>query len=86
VRELMVSELPHVSPGDTLDALVRQVVLPAGRRCFPALADGDLLGLLTVHRIKELRARRRGQARSWCRAPTSRRSGPTTTWRCCSTA
>ena len=56
VRDVMITDCPHVLPDMTLDAVVDQKVLPSGRRCFPvvdpATEGGALRGLLTLHGIK----------------------------------
>ena len=54
-REVMMIDCPRIPCQLTLDVLVDQVVLPSGRRCFPVTGDGQVvLGLLTLHRIKQV--------------------------------
>ncbi len=52
-REVMMTDCPRVSPTLSLEQLVHDAILPSGRRCFPVMEDGRLLGLVTLHRIKE---------------------------------
>lgn len=54
VRDVVMTDCPHISPDTTLDAVVDEKVLPSGRRCFPVVEGGSLRGLLTLHRIKEV--------------------------------
>lgn len=54
VREAMTTDCPAVPRRLTLDVLVDQVVLPSGKHCFPVLEDGQLIGLLTLHLIKDV--------------------------------
>jgi Zn-dependent protease/CBS domain-containing protein len=52
VSQAMARDCPQV-PGDrTLDRLVQDQVLGAGRRCFLVTEDGRLRGLLTLHEVK----------------------------------
>ncbi|MFQ6058915.1 MAG: site-2 protease family protein [Anaerolineae bacterium] len=53
-REVMMTDCPRIARGLTLDALVDQVVLPSGRRCFPVMEDDQVFGLLTLHLIKKV--------------------------------
>jgi len=52
VGQAMTRECPSIAPGLTLDRLVREEVLGAGRRCFVVAEDGNLRGLLTLHEVK----------------------------------
>jgi Zn-dependent protease len=52
VRQAMARECPSIAPGLTLERLVREEVLGAGRRCFVVAEDGKLRGLLTLHEVK----------------------------------
>ena len=52
VSQAMSRECPSIAPGLTLDRLVRDEVLGAGRRCFVVAEDGKLRGLLTLHEVK----------------------------------
>ena len=38
----------------SLEHLVQDAILPTGRRCFPVMEGDRVLGLVTVHRIKEI--------------------------------
>ncbi len=53
-REVMMTDCPRIPCQLTLDVLVDQVVLPSGRRCFPVTGDAEVVGLLTLHRIKQV--------------------------------
>jgi Zn-dependent protease/CBS domain-containing protein len=53
-REVMTSECQFIPRGLTLDVFVDRVLLPSGRRCFPVQEEGELYGLLTLHRIKKV--------------------------------
>jgi len=50
VREVM-SPCPAVAGGLKLDEVVDRAVLPSGERCFAVLAEGRLVGLLTLRRV-----------------------------------
>ena len=52
-RDVMTTDCPAVPPQLTLDILVDQINLPTGRRCFPVVEGDHLMGLVTLHRIKE---------------------------------
>jgi len=54
VSEIMTSECAHIPADLTVEALVNDVLLPTGRRCFPVEVDGHVQGLVTVHRIQQL--------------------------------
>lgn len=54
VRRVMMTDCPRVSPTQNLQQLVYDTILPSGRRCFPVMEDGHVLGLITLHRIKEV--------------------------------
>ena len=51
VREVMMTDCPQLLGQLTLDVAVDQVVLPSGKRCFPVIEQGQVQGLLTLHRI-----------------------------------
>lgn len=51
-QEAMLTDCPHVSRTLSLDAMVNEVILPSGGRCFPVVEGGHLYGLLTLHQIK----------------------------------
>jgi Zn-dependent protease len=52
VSQAMSRDCAPVTRGTTLERLVNEEVLGAGRRCFVVLDDGTLAGLLTLHEIK----------------------------------
>ncbi|MCS7220220.1 MAG: site-2 protease family protein [Anaerolineae bacterium] len=52
-RDVMTTDCPAVPPQLTLDVLVDQMIMPTGRRCFPVVEGDNLMGLVTLHRIKE---------------------------------
>jgi Zn-dependent protease/CBS domain-containing protein len=52
VGQAMARECPSIAPGLSLERLVRDEVLGAGRRCFVVAEDGKLRGLLTLHEVK----------------------------------
>jgi Zn-dependent protease len=52
VAHAMTRECPRVGREWTLERLVREEVLGAGRRCFFVTDNGHLHGLLTVHELK----------------------------------
>jgi Zn-dependent protease/CBS domain-containing protein len=54
VREIMTAECQAVPRHLTLDAFVDGVLLPTGRRCFPVHEGGEMQGLVTIHRIREV--------------------------------
>lgn len=54
VQRVMMTDCPRVSPTQNLQQLVYDTILPSSRRCFPVMEDGRLLGLVTLHRIKEV--------------------------------
>jgi len=52
VGQAMARDCPSIASGLTLERLVREEVLGAGRRCFAVAEDGKLRGLLTLHEVK----------------------------------
>jgi CBS domain-containing protein len=61
VSQAMGHEYPSVAPGLTLDRLVQEQVLGAGRRCFVVAENGHLRGLLTLHEVKAVPRERWGR-------------------------
>jgi CBS domain-containing protein len=53
-REVMMVDCPRIASDLPLDVVVERIVLPSGRRCFPVVEDDRVLGLLTLHRIKQV--------------------------------
>jgi Zn-dependent protease len=54
VVQAMTRECPRVPRDRTLDRLVQEEVLGAGRRCFFVTDDGRLRGLVTLHHVKSV--------------------------------
>jgi Zn-dependent protease len=52
VGHAMTRDCPRAERGSSLDRVVHEEVLGAGRRCFVVTEGGRLLGLLTLHEIK----------------------------------
>jgi CBS domain-containing protein len=52
VAQAMTRECARIGRDWTLERLVQEEVLGAGRRCFLVAADGHLRGLLTLHEVK----------------------------------
>lgn len=55
VRDVMTSDCVHLSPSVSVEDLVDNYVLPTGRRCFVISDEDRMLGLVTLHNVKELR-------------------------------
>jgi CBS domain-containing protein len=54
VEEAMVRECYGV-PGDTtLEQLIYEHIIRGGSRCLPVIEDGRVLGLVTIHQVKEV--------------------------------
>lgn len=53
-REIMMTDCPHVSRFLTLHELVYDYILKGTRRCFPVVEDGRVLGIITLHHVKEI--------------------------------
>jgi Zn-dependent protease len=54
VAEVMSRSYADIPADATLQYLVDEHILGAGRRCFMVTRDGEPVGLLTVHNIKEV--------------------------------
>ncbi len=52
VRDVMTVDYPSISREITLGQLVRDYILPTGRRCFLVTKDGSLEGVVTLHNVK----------------------------------
>jgi Zn-dependent protease len=52
--EVMSSDCVVVPPDTTIDHLVNGNILPSGRRCFPVGSGSQIMGLMTLHNIKEI--------------------------------
>jgi Zn-dependent protease len=64
VAQAMTRDCPRVPRDRTLEQLVQEEVLGAGRRCFFVTDDGRLSGLVTLHHIKSVPHERRGAVRA----------------------
>jgi CBS domain-containing protein len=53
-RDVMTPECPSVPAHLSLSQLVEDYIMSSGRRCFVVTADGRLLGLITVHQVKNI--------------------------------
>jgi Zn-dependent protease/CBS domain-containing protein len=54
VREVMMTDCPHLPRQLTIDLVVDQIIFRGGRRCFPVLEGGQVQGLLTLQNIREV--------------------------------
>ncbi len=54
VGQIMVTDVPVVSPQISLKELVYSYVLSMGRRCFIVTSDGRLLGLITLQEVRQV--------------------------------
>jgi CBS domain-containing protein len=54
VAQAMTSDCRRIERGASLERIVREDVLGAGRRCFAVTEGGRLTGLLTLHEIKAI--------------------------------
>jgi CBS domain-containing protein len=52
-QDVMMTDCPRVSPNLRLQQLVDGQILSTGKRCFPVMHGDQLLGLITVHQVKE---------------------------------
>jgi Zn-dependent protease len=53
-RDVMTPECPRVPAHLSLSQLVEEYILSSGRRCFVVTVSGQLLGLITVHQVKNI--------------------------------
>jgi Zn-dependent protease/predicted transcriptional regulator len=53
-REIMSSDCAVVPPDMTIDQLVNGNILASGRRCFPVGSGSEIVGLMTLHNVKEV--------------------------------
>jgi len=53
-REVMITDCPYVSSNLTLEQLVHDYILYTSRRCFPVVDDERVLGIITLHDVKEI--------------------------------
>ena len=54
VREIMTTACQSIPRHLTLDAFVDGVLLRTARRCFPVHEGGELQGLVTIHRVRQV--------------------------------
>jgi Zn-dependent protease/predicted transcriptional regulator len=54
VSEVMMRDCHAISPQLTLEKLVDDYILGSGRRCFPVVEDNRVLGLMTIHNVKQV--------------------------------
>jgi Zn-dependent protease/predicted transcriptional regulator len=52
--EIMSSDCAVVPPDMTIDHLVNGNILTSGRRCFPVVSGSEIMGLMTLHNIREV--------------------------------
>jgi len=52
--EVMMRDCPKVPPSLTLEQLVHEYILYAGRRCFPVVLAEQVQGIITLHHVKEI--------------------------------
>jgi Zn-dependent protease len=52
--EIMSGDCVVVPPDMTIDHLVNGNILTSGRRCFPVGSGSEIMGLMTLHNIKEV--------------------------------
>jgi Zn-dependent protease/CBS domain-containing protein len=52
--EIMSGDCAVVPPDMTIDHLVNGSILTSGRRCFPVGSGSEIMGLMTLHNIKEV--------------------------------
>ena len=60
VREAMSSNLPFVTPADTVEKCIR-MILDFQTRYLPVLEDGAFKGVITIHDILRIALRSKGQ-------------------------
>jgi len=51
VDEVMMHDYPTVNDNVSVSTLVNGLILPLGIRCLPVVADGRMVGLVTMHNI-----------------------------------
>ena len=52
--EVMSTDCVMVPPDMTIDHLVNGNILTSGRRCFAVGSDSEIMGLMTLHNVKEV--------------------------------
>jgi CBS domain-containing protein len=53
-KEVMVTDCPYVPRNLTLEELVHDYILHTSRRCFPVIDEERVLGIVTLHNVKEI--------------------------------
>ncbi|MFQ6041327.1 MAG: site-2 protease family protein [Candidatus Poribacteria bacterium] len=53
-KEVMVTDCAYVPQQLTLEELVNNYILYTGRRCFPVVDEGSVLGIVTLHNVKAI--------------------------------
>jgi len=53
-REVMSSECTFIEPGLTIEKLVNESILTSGRRCFPVVDNGSVLGMITLRNVNDV--------------------------------
>lgn len=54
VGEVMIRDCPALPKDLTIKDLVDRYILPTNRRCFPVVDDGKILGIISLHDVKEI--------------------------------
>jgi len=54
VREMMINECFPLSPDMTIDALVRNQIMPLGLRCFPVVSGGVTQGIVSLPLVRQV--------------------------------
>ena len=54
VREVMVTDYPYIPHNLMLEELVHDYILHTGRHCFPVVDEELVLGIVTLHNVKEI--------------------------------
>jgi len=54
VSEVMMSDCPRLPKGLTVRQLVDEYILRTTRRCFPVVDNSHVLGIITLHSVKEI--------------------------------
>lgn len=52
--EVMSRDCVVIPPDTTIDRLVHENILTSGRRCFPVGSGSQIMGLMTLHNVKEV--------------------------------
>jgi len=50
--EIMTRDCLMVPAETTVDKLINEQILTSGRRCFPVVAEGRVIGMVTLHNVK----------------------------------